>query len=115
MARDVAAVACDGALGRARCRWLVVVHAGQEKTTRPSHNRNRSGSFPLDNQIICGRCNEAMEVLGQGETPGLESDCKLISIPYEQANGQVVIRGHAVRELFDRWYSPVLAGPGQSH
>jgi uncharacterized membrane protein len=70
----------------------------------------RSGSFPLDNKIMCGRCNEAMEVLGQGETPGSESDCKLISIPYEQANGQVIVRGRAVRELFDQWYRPVLPG-----
>jgi uncharacterized membrane protein len=70
----------------------------------------RSGSFPLDNRIMCGRCNEAMEVLGQGETPGSESDCKLISIPSEQANGQVIVRGRAVRELFDQWYRPVLPG-----
>lgn len=75
----------------------------------------RSGSFTLDNQVVCGRCNEAMEVLGAGETPAPASDCKLISIPYEQASGQIVIRGHAVRELFDRWYRPVLAGSGQSH
>ncbi|MCL5745766.1 MAG: Fe-S-containing protein [Acidobacteria bacterium] len=81
----------------------------------PCRKCYRSGSFTLDNQVVCGRCNEAMDTLGAGETPAPESDCKLISIPYEQANGQVIIRGHAVRELFDRWYRPVLAEPGQSH
>jgi uncharacterized membrane protein len=75
----------------------------------------RSGHFQLDNQMMCGRCNSPMEVLGQGQTPASESDCKLISIPYEQANGQAVVRGDAVRDLFNQWYRPVLAGSGDPH
>ncbi len=70
----------------------------------------RSGSFPLDSQMICGRCNEAMEVAGQSETPAPDSDCRPIAIPYEEANGRVVVRGQVVRDLFDRWYRPALAG-----
>lgn len=75
----------------------------------------RSGNFTQDNQVVCGRCNGSMDILPLGEPPVPEPDCKLISIPYEQANGQVVIRGHAVRELFDHRYRPVLAETGQSH
>lgn len=74
----------------------------------------RSGSFTLDNQVMCGRCNGSMDILGAGESAAPERDCKLIPIPYEQADGQVIIRGRAVRELFDRWYRPVLSEPGRS-
>jgi uncharacterized membrane protein len=75
----------------------------------------RSGNFQVDNEIRCRRCNTPMEVLSQGQTPGSESDCKLISIPYEQANGQLIVRGRAVRDLFEHWYRPVIAGSADPH
>ncbi len=75
----------------------------------------RSGNFQMDNEVKCRRCNAPMEVLGQGQPPGRENDCKLITIPYEQANGQIVVRGSAVRDLFSQWYRPVLAGSGDTH
>ncbi|MCZ2078552.1 MAG: DUF2318 domain-containing protein [Bryobacterales bacterium] len=75
----------------------------------------RSGNFPLDNEVRCRRCNTPMEILAQGQTPGSESDCKLISIPYEQANGQIVVRGRVVRDLFDQWYRPALTGSDDPH
>lgn len=73
----------------------------------------RVGHFEQDHQIMCGRCNAPMEVLPEGQASGKEDDCKLISIPYEQADGQIVIRGPAIRDTFNRWYRPVVAGSGQ--
>lgn len=73
----------------------------------------RAGHFEQDHQVMCGRCGVPMEVLAGGQPPGKEDSCKLISIPYEQANGQIIIRGSVIRDLFNRWYRPVLAGSSQ--
>lgn len=72
----------------------------------------RAGHLEQGNQVMCGRCNVSMDLLREGQSPGGESDCGLISIPYEQENGQILIRGRAIRDTFDHWYRPALAASG---
>ncbi len=50
-----------------------------------------------------------MERLGTGQTPSTEEDCRQIPIAFEKSGNQLAIRGDVVREIFARWYAPVLA------
>ena len=68
----------------------------------------RAGHYQQAGQHLCGYCNEPMERLSAGQTPGAEKDCKLIPIAFEKSGNQLVVRGDAVRETFARWYAPVL-------
>jgi uncharacterized membrane protein len=73
----------------------------------------RAGHYQQAGQHLCGYCNEPMERLSAGQTPGPEKDCKLIPIPFERSGNQLVVREDAVRETFARWYAPVLAQGAQ--
>ena len=68
----------------------------------------RSGHYQQAGQHLCGYCNEPMERLSAGQTPGAERDCRLIPIPFERSGNQLLVRGSAVRDTFARWYAPVL-------
>ena len=68
----------------------------------------RSGHYQQAGQHLCGYCNEPMERLRAGQTPGVEKDCKLIPIPFERPGNQLLVRGSAVRDTFARWYAPLL-------
>ena len=68
----------------------------------------RSGHYQQAGQHLCGYCNEPMERLSSGQTPGGEKDCKLIPIAFDRSANQLVVRGDAVRETFARWYAPAL-------
>lgn len=67
-----------------------------------------AGHYQQAGQHLCSYCNEPMEWLGAGQTPGAEKDCRLIPIAFEKSGNQLVVRGDAVRETFARWYAPVL-------
>ena len=64
----------------------------------------RAGHYQQAGQLLCGRCDEPMEPLRTGQTPGAEKDCKLIPLAFEKSGNQLVVRGDAVRETFARWY-----------
>jgi uncharacterized membrane protein len=73
----------------------------------------RSGHYQQAGQHLCGYCNEPMERLSAGQTPGAEKDCKLVPIAFEQSGSQLVVRGSTVSETFARWYAPVPAQGAQ--
>lgn len=62
----------------------------------------RAGHYQQARQHLCGYCNEPMERVSAGQTPGAEKDCKLIPIVFERSGNQLVVRGDAVRETFAR-------------
>ncbi len=69
----------------------------------------RSGHYRQGNEIYCGRCNEPMQRLTNGQTPVSEIDCTQIPIPFERIGDTVVVRANAVRDAFRQWYLPMIS------
>lgn len=72
----------------------------------------RSGHYQQAGQILCGHCNEPMERLSAGQSPGTEKDCKQIPIPFEQSGDRVIVRANTVRDTFARWYAQAIPSDG---
>ena len=69
----------------------------------------RSGHYMRGSKLLCGHCNETMELVRPGQTPGTDKDCKHIPIPFEQSSDRVIVRADAVRAVFAQWYEPVIS------
>ena len=64
-----------------------------------------AGHYIQAGQVICKRCNQPMPRFAPGEAPGAEKDCKHIPIPFEQSEGNVIVRARAIAGVFTRWYA----------
>lgn len=68
----------------------------------------RAGYYRQAGRILCGHCNEPMEQMAAGQTPGPGKDCKQIRIPFEESDGRIIVHEEAVRDTFLRWYAAVV-------
>ena len=69
----------------------------------------RAGHYQQNGQILCARCNAPMMQATPGQTLSAEKDCTQIQIPFESASGRLTIRASTVRDVFTRWYGPVIS------
>lgn len=66
----------------------------------------RRPSYEMGGRVICGHCNHQMPIPNLGEEPAKKSNCTLVAIPFTVESGQLVVRGQAIVEQFQRWYRP---------
>ena len=72
----------------------------------------QSGHYLRGSQILCKRCNEPMERLTRGQTPGPEKDCVQIPISFERSGDRLIVRANTVRDTFTHWYAQAAAPVG---
>ncbi len=63
-------------------------------------------SYESWGRIMCGHCKHEMPIPDPGEEPAEKSNCALVGIPFTVENEQLVVRGHAIADQFQRWYRP---------
>lgn len=68
----------------------------------------KSGIGLRNGDISCGLCRERMQVMKPGEVPSSDADCTEILLPYEKESGQLIVRGQAIKNEFQKWIQPVL-------
>jgi uncharacterized membrane protein len=63
-------------------------------------------TYEMWGRVMCGHCNREMAIPNAGEEPAEKSNCALVGIPFTVENDQLIVRGQAIVDQFQRWYRP---------